>query len=94
MLDPLSVFFPSNQKVKENWTPLFAVYRFDEKAGNARHSILWDFVVWEKDEEGLKAFYAGPLFEWVEGSHWQILKGLLGSRRDEGESHVTSFWRD
>ncbi|NDV60846.1 hypothetical protein G0Q06_00100 [Puniceicoccales bacterium CK1056] len=94
VLDPLSVFFPSNRKVKENWTPLFALYRFDERSGNARHSVLWDMVVWEKDPEGLKAIYAGPLFEWVEGSHWELLKGLVGSRRENGETRTTTFWRD
>ena len=94
VLDPLSVFFPSNQKVRENWTPLFALYRLDERSGNARHSLLWDLVVWEKDESGMKAFYAGPLFEWVEGSHWELLKGLIGSRREGDGKRFTSFWRD
>jgi hypothetical protein len=93
-LDPLSVFFPSNQKVKENWSPLFALYRFDERLGNARHSLLWDLLVWEKDETGLKSIYAGPLFEWVEGSHWQLLNGLFGRKKENGETRTLSFWRN
>lgn len=76
LLDPLSVFFPSNQKIKENWSPLFAVYRLDERAGNRRHSLLWDLLVWERDADGLSAFYLGPLVEWVRDSHWGVLRGL------------------
>lgn len=94
MLDPLSVFFPTNEKIRENWTPLFAVYRFDERAGNRRHSVLWDLIVWERDDSGPNAFYLGPLFEWVEGSHWELFKGLIGSRREAGEGRLKFLWRD
>lgn len=95
-LDPLSVFFPSNDKVRENWTPLFALYRFDKRMDNARHSLLWDFVVWEKDGSGMKAFYAGPLFEWERGDRWEVLKGLIGRRQADadGQRRLKFFWRD
>lgn len=76
--DPLTVFFPGNQKIKENWSPLFALYRHDERAGNRRHSLLWDFLVWERDQSGLRSFHLGPLFEWVQGSHWKIFKAMGG----------------
>jgi hypothetical protein len=94
-LDPLSVFFPTNEKVRENWTPLFALYRYDERMDNARHSVLWDFVVWEKDDSGMKAFYAGPLFEWERGSHWEVLKGLVGRAKTESDGHrrLKLFWK-
>lgn len=93
VFDPLSVFFPANRAVRENWSPLFALYRFDERSGNARHSLLWDLVVWERDPGGLKAFYAGPLFEWVEGSHWQVLKGLVRNRHGGESGGWNFFWR-
>jgi hypothetical protein len=92
-LDPLTVFFPRNEKVKENWSPLFAVYRFDERMGNRRHSILWDMIAWESDIEGLKALYLGPLYEWESGKQWQVLKGLVSSTRSEGEQIMNWFWR-
>lgn len=92
-LDPLSVFFPSNRKIKENWTPLFALYRFDERQGNARHSVLWDLLVWERDADGLTSFQAGPLFEWARESHWQVLNGLVSVRRKNGTSRMRTFWR-
>lgn len=90
--DPFSVFFPHNEKIRENWTPLFAVYRFDERSGSRRHSVLWDLLVWEGDQQGLNALYAGPLFEWERGSHWEILKGLVGSDTEETGPTMRFFW--
>lgn len=92
-LDPLTVFFPRNKVVRENWTPLFALYRFDERAGNRRHSFFWDLVVWESDPDGLNAVYAGPLFEWVDGSHWEVLNGLIGRSGEDDNRKLRLFWQ-
>ena len=93
VLDPLGVFFPMNKKVKENWSPLFALYRFDDRMGHVRHSLLWDMVVWERDKGNLRSFYAGPLFEWVESSHWEVLKGLIGRDQEDGHTRFRYFWQ-
>jgi len=92
-LDPLGTFFPNNKKVKENWSPLFAVYRYDNVLGNRRHSILWDLLVWEHDASGFNSIYVGPVFEWVKGSHWDLLKGLIGSEKNEDKRKMRYFWR-
>lgn len=92
ILDPLTVFFPNNRKVKENWSPLFALYRYDEQSGHGRHSLFWDLVVFERDATGPRSFYLGPLFEWVEGSHWDILKGLVGSSHDNDNGGLRLLW--
>lgn len=91
--DPLTVFFPRNEKIRENWSPLFALYRFDERMENRRHSLLWDLLVWEKDPNGLNSIHIGPIFEWVKGSHWEILKGLVGFDREPEDSGMRYFWR-
>ena len=91
--DPLGTFFPNNIKVKENWTPLFAVYRYDNRMGNRRHSVLWDLLVWERDPSGLNAFYLGPVFEWVKDDHWELLKGLIGSDKSDDGRTMRYFWR-
>jgi hypothetical protein len=93
VLDPFTAFFPRNEKVKENWTPLFTLYRYDERSGNGRHSLLWDFIVWEKDMEGTIGFYVGPLFQWEAGGEWTLLKGLVGSTRKEGKKRMRFFWK-
>jgi hypothetical protein len=92
-LDPLGVFFPSNQKVKENWSPLFALYRYDAREGSARHSVLWDLLVWESGESQPGSLQLGPLFEWESGKGWQLLKGLVGVERQNDRLRLRLFWQ-
>lgn len=94
-LDPFSVFFPNNEVIRENWLPLFSLYRYDERYGNRRHSLLWNLVVLEKHSGGTGGFYLGPLFEIVDdGSegHWQLLKGLLGVERRGDQRRLKFLW--
>jgi hypothetical protein len=70
------------------------LYRLDERSGNARHSVLWDFIVWEKTDDGLQALYIGPIYEWEAGRQWQFMKGLIKSTRTEGERMLKWLWRD
>ncbi len=93
MLDPFTAFFPRNEKIRENWAPLFALYQWDQRQGERRHSLLWNLVVWEKGEDGMKSFYAGPLFEWVNDDHWSVLKGLIGTKQDGEERRMRFFWK-
>ncbi|MEX0323483.1 MAG: hypothetical protein AB3N63_15075 [Puniceicoccaceae bacterium] len=93
MPDPFTVFFPRNEKVKENWSPLFALYRFDERMENKRHSVLWDFIVWEKEADRLEALYVGPVFQWVRDDHWELLRGFAGGTMGTPEKQKWFFWR-
>lgn len=93
VLDPLTSFFPRNEKVRENWTPLFTLYRYDERSGNRRHSLLWDFIVWEKDETGTLGFYLGPLFQWEAGGDWELLRGLMRRTTEDGGKRTRFFWK-
>ena len=94
-LDPLSVFFPGNEKVKENWSPLFALYRYDRRGGSRRHSLLWDLLVWERTRNGAR-LQAGPLFEWdgsaPEGQRWEILEGLIEFDNTEDGGGLRFLW--
>lgn len=95
-LDPLTIFFPSNQVIKQNWSPLFAVYRWDQRGDNRRHSLLWDLITLELDPEQGNRFTFGPLLDWKTGGsgiEWSLLKGLLGSSLDAaGERRLQLFW--
>jgi hypothetical protein len=93
LLDPFTAFFPRNEKIRENWTPLFTLYRYDERMGNGRHSLLWDFVVWEKDATGTLGFFIGPLFQWEAGGEWSILKGLIGKTGEGDTKRMRFFWK-
>lgn len=79
---PLEVFFPHNERMRQHWSPLFAVYRFNQKApGEARHSWLWDAVTFERsDERQTREFHFGPIFNYTagpDGRRWGFLGGLL-----------------
>jgi len=60
-LSPLEIFFPHNEPIRKLYTPLFALYRFEQRApGDSRHSFLWSFLTWKKSPTE-KAFHLGPL---------------------------------
>lgn len=95
LFDPLGVFFPRNEKVRENWSPLFSIYRYDARPDSVRHSALWNLFVLENDTDGSDALYLGPLFEKVDrgaDGHWQILKGLIGRENYSQEKRWIFFW--
>jgi hypothetical protein len=97
-LDPLGVFFPGNAVVRENWSPLFALYRYDQRGGSVRHSLLWNLVVVRHEAAtGGGAFHLGPLFEVVgdgESGSWQVLKGLFGASRGPDGRRLRLLWND
>ena len=58
---PLEVIFPHNEPVRKLYTPLFALYRFEQLApGDNRHSFLWSFLTWH-NSPAEKEFHLGPL---------------------------------
>jgi hypothetical protein len=62
LFEPLEVFFPHNEVVRQLYTPIFAIYRFDQRApDDRRHSILWSLLSWHKSPTE-KEFNLGPLF--------------------------------
>jgi hypothetical protein len=75
---PLEVFFPDNPDMREVWTPLFSIYRYEHKpTGEARTSLFWNAVTWRRNEgEGLVEFHVGPIVGMrrdPEGKRWSIL---------------------
>jgi hypothetical protein len=92
-LSPLEVFFPHNEHMRVSWSPLFAVYRFDQPAqGETRHSVLWDAVTYRRsDTAGVRNFQIGPLLGIESSPHFRrfsLLNGLVGLQRT-----ATSRWR-
>jgi hypothetical protein len=92
--DPFTVFFPRNRVVRENWTPLFALYRSDERHHSSRRSWLWNLIVIERAPEE-KRISVGPLYQYerhAERSRWSVLRGLVARSTVEGEAAWTWFW--
>lgn len=89
VLSPFEVFFPHNEPVRLAWSPLFALYRYDENgAREVRHSLLWDAVTYRRADEGRqRTFHLGPLFstESTPGSRrFAFGAGLFGFKQEAG----------
>ncbi len=91
---PFEVFFPHNEAIREVWTPLFALYRYNQRApGEVRHSLLWDGITYEHHQDaGTRSFHLGPLFSFTtapDEGRVAIGNGLIGLKRTPG----TRGWR-
>jgi len=88
LLSPLEVFFPTNDIVRQLYTPLFALYRFDQQGPTTyRHALLWNAVTYRRDAGG-REFHLGPLFSVHTGTEQQRIalgNGLIGLARRPGE---------
>ena len=97
LFSPLDVFFPTNDQVRETWTPLFAIYRSDNRAPeNRRWSVLWNAVTWRR-EHTEREFRLGPLLSVESGSaqgRVAIGNGLVGWKREPGAPAWHFFWFD
>jgi hypothetical protein len=86
-LSPFEVFFPNNREVRQLWTPLFALYRYDaEPELGVRHSFLWNAITYRRGAAG-KEFHLGPLFSVEAGADRRRValgNGLLGFQRKPG----------
>lgn len=86
ILSPFEVFFPHNEQVRLTWSPLFALYRFDQaKPGDTRHVAFWSAVSYQRNQTANEtAFHIGPLLS-MERNHDQgrfaLLGGLLAWQR-------------
>ena len=62
LLSPFEVFFANNEPIRQLYTPLVALYRYEQNApGDTRHSVLFNLVSWRKSPLE-KEFHLGPLF--------------------------------
>jgi len=84
VLSPFEVFFPTSQPVRDAYSPLFALLRFDQRSpGDTRWSLLWDAVTWRRTPTE-REFHLGPLLGLERGpqaGRVALLGGLCGFRR-------------
>lgn len=84
VLSPLEIFFPRNDTVRQLYTPLFALWRYDQRGPDERHwSLLWRAVTSHQTPAG-REFHLGPLFSWqrhADGTRLALGRGLLGVSR-------------
>jgi hypothetical protein len=96
LLSPFEVFFPDNAKVRQTWSPFFALARYDQQApGQTRTSLLWNAVTWSRTaDEDRTEFHFGPLVGVTRaGAERRVAigNGLLGFHRTAA-GNWRAFW--
>lgn len=95
MFSPLEVFFPCNTIIREVYSPLFSVFRYNrESCGQIEQSLLFNII---KSEHGPKGeqFSIGPIFNFESRkgiARVEILKGLLGYQKINGKKSLRFLW--
>jgi len=93
----VEVFFPGNEQVRANWSPLLTLYRYDRKApDNVRHEVLWGLLTWRREAER-KEFHLGPLLsvnQQAAGKRIALGNGLVGLQRGPAGTGWRFFWFD
>jgi hypothetical protein len=88
-LSPFEVLFSRNEKIRQLWSPLFALYQYDRQPDTTvRHTFLWNAITWRRSPDS-REFHLGPLFETKQDpelKRWSIGCGLFGFRRATGGS--------
>ena len=99
LFSPFDVFFPDNDWVRETWTPLFAIYRSDQRGPhNRRWSLLWNAVTWRQENDE-KEFHLGPIYSMHSSivrsggmqQRFAVGMGLFGWTREPGEKRAHFF---
>lgn len=92
LLSPLEVFFPTNEPVRQLYSPLFALFRYDQRAPDeARTSLLFSLVSWNRSPTETE-FHLGPFFntrQTAGHSRVTVGNGLFAWTRSPG----TGRWR-
>ncbi len=87
LFSPFEVFFPNNEPIRQLYTPLFALYRFDQRTpGDTSNSVLFSLLSWRKSPVESE-FHFGPLFSvraTKEKSRVAIGNGLFAWQRLAG----------
>ncbi|MBC2602034.1 hypothetical protein [Puniceicoccus vermicola] len=96
LFTPFQPWFKHNEVIRDVYSPLFAIYRYD---GNSeldtwRHSFVFNLVTVEKKEVGHR-FTLGPILDVRTGEEeggFSILHGLFGRKRVGDETDWKLFW--
>lgn len=96
-LSVLDVFFPFNEVVRANYSPLFAIYQLDKEEGvRSRRSFLFNLITWNRlVKEDRVRLDVGPLFSYEGhpgGRQWEVLKGLLSYSREGKDRSFGGLW--
>jgi hypothetical protein len=96
-LSPLEVFFPTNETIRQVYSPLFALYRYDRQdRDTVRQAWLWNAITYRRTAQD-KVFNFGPVLSVAADRQQQRIAfagGLLGLQRAPGQRVWRPFWFD
>lgn len=92
LLSPFEVFFPTNEPVRQLYSPLLALYRYDQRApGDTRYSVLFSLVSGRSSPTG-REFHLGPL-AWTRApgaGRWRFSLFDFPAKRDNKATAATT----
>lgn len=93
----LEVFFPDNERIRTSWSPLFALYRYDQAApGHVRQEWLWGLVSARRAPR-VREFHLGPLFsvrQHETARRFALGNGLVALQRGATDGRWRLSWFD
>ncbi len=93
-LSPFEVFFPNNKMIREIYTPLFSLYRYEKDGNTIRQSFLFKLFYEKQDPLGQHLKYS-IFLEYKnkpQEKYFSLLKGLLEYKRIKEEKSFRIFW--
>lgn len=93
-LSPFEVFFPNNKMIREIYTPLFSLYRYEKDGNTIRQSFLFKLFYEKQDPLGQHLKYS-IFLEYKnkpQEKYFSLLKGLLEYKRIKEEKSFRVFW--
>ena len=93
-LSPFEVFFPGNKVVRDVYTPLFTLFRYEEKDGSIQQSCLFKLFQEKRDKEGT-SLHCPLCLDYKntrQEKSFSILKGLLEYKKAGSEKTFRLFW--
>ena len=95
MLSPLEVFLQHDKPVKDLYSPIFAIYRYNQPCpGTASESLFWDFIT-EKKTPTRKQLTIGPLIDYSSEkgkAHFNLLKGFISYSKEKNKKSFKFMW--
>ncbi len=94
MLSPFEVFFQNNKVIRELYTPLFNLYRYEKNNDEIYQSFLFN-CFYEKNNPLEKYFKFSIFLEYKntpQEKRFSLLKGFLEYKKEKGEKTFRFFW--
>lgn len=97
LFTPLMPWFKHNEVVRDLYSPLFGIYRYERNSveGTWRHDLLFNLITLEKKESTGHRFTLGPILDVQSGEEkagFSVLHGLLGRERKGDDTEWRLFW--